>query len=429
MKKITILTLLTILFPAMSAMAAHDNIRKRIKITGLNIEMAAQDVDVTYRVEVERRAVPRNSSVVLMPVISSGEWKQSLYPIVIYGPGSKVVRERHVWASGETPMAYEAGNGTTLNITQQIPFQGWMVDSELVLESVIAGCCSYQVLENEILASDILHNVPLLPNGMVYADVKLQEQAHTTLQVPLWAIDNANWKPVSVADTLATTFEFVLPESEYDEARFAAYDEMGIMTVRDIELSRQLGSSDSSTIDPDDVGRYQSADQDLAIYFHVGSSRIDPQYMNNERMLSNLVTAIEMIARSPDSKVARVVIAGFASPEGGTAINEHLAQARAEAVSGYIAGNTSLETDQIQIHNNSVAWDKLRAMVARSDMEYRDEVLNIIDTAPVWDARRKVGRLGQIMRLDHGNVYRYMLKNFFPYLRMGAYIRVYYENL
>jgi hypothetical protein len=61
-------------------------------------------------------------------------------------------------------------------------------------------------------------------------------------------------------------------------------------------------------------------------------------------------------------------------------------------------------------------------------MPYRNSVLNIIDNVPIWDARRKVGRLGELQRLANGAPYRYMYREFFPQLRVAAYIKVLYDN-
>jgi len=54
-------------------------------------------------------------------------------------------------------------------------------------------------------------------------------------------------------------------------------------------------------------------------------------------------------------------------------------------------------------------------------------VLNIIDTVPVWDATKNVGRLGLIMQLNQGKTYEYMKRHFFPKLRNAGYIKVFYE--
>lgn len=60
-------------------------------------------------------------------------------------------------------------------------------------------------------------------------------------------------------------------------------------------------------------------------------------------------------------------------------------------------------------------------------MDFRQQVLHIIDTAPGWDAKKKVGRLGLLMEFNGGKPYHYMKQHFFPKLRNAGYIKVFYE--
>jgi hypothetical protein len=39
-----------------------------------------------------------------------------------------------------------------------------------------------------------------------------------------------------------------------------------------------------------------------------------------------------------------------------------------------------------------------------------------------------IGRLGELQRLANGVPYRYMYREFFPQLRVAAYIKVLYDN-
>ena len=108
-------------------------------------------------------------------------------------------------------------------------------------------------------------------------------------------------------------------------------------------------------------------------------------------------------------------------------LNEYLAGKRAQALTDYITSHTALSPSLFEISNIGVAWNALRALVADSDMAGKQQVLNIIDTVPVWDATKNVGRLGLIMQLNQGKTYEYMKRHFFPKLRNAGYIKVFYE--
>ena len=180
----------------------------------------------------------------------------------------------------------------------------------------------------------------------------------------------------------------------------------------------------------DDPERFieQHREGSLWVTFRQGARMVEPSYRDNAATLDNLISTIREIERSSDSRVARVVIAGFASPEGTVAVNDRLARERAEAIRSYLTENSAISNDQVDLYNGSVDWHGLRMMVAASNMPDRDKVLDIIDNTPVWDAGRNTGRHGELMRLSGGVPYRYMLRNFFPDLRNAAYIRAYYEN-
>ena len=180
----------------------------------------------------------------------------------------------------------------------------------------------------------------------------------------------------------------------------------------------------------DDPERFIEAHREgsLTVTFRQGAKVVDPTYKDNAATLDNIVSTIREIEGSSDSRIARVVIAGFASPEGTAAVNDRLARERAEAIRNYLTGNSGVRAEQVDLYNGGVDWHGLRKMVAESDMPDRDRVLDIIDNTPVWDAQRNTGRHGELMRLSGGEPYRYMLRNFFPDLRNAAYIRAYYEN-
>ncbi len=384
MKKIITLTLF--LFASLAVSRAQTPVAGgAVKIGGVKVERSGETVEVSYTAEVAPKAVKRNYTLVLAPVITDGLYRQSLPPVVINGQGSKTARERREWIARETvgyKNAAMARNGETVTAQATVPYQEWMAGAEIVVEGVEGGCCNYDKLDDVRVAEGILAvERPVEPPVMV-AEIAPQ---------------SAEWIPVSLADSLSTAFTFVLPFSEFDENEpFKIYDD-----------------------------ERESA---LVTYFRVASYDIDPYYMDNAHTLSNLVGAIEMILSSRDSRIEKIVVAGFASPEGSFALNDRLAFERAVSVKKYIMDHTGMGDSRIAVYNGSVDWRGLRVMVEKSNLPEKRRILSIIDDTPVWDERNSRGRLGELQRLDGGRVYRYLLNEYFPYLRSGAFIKVYYEN-
>lgn len=161
----------------------------------------------------------------------------------------------------------------------------------------------------------------------------------------------------------------------------------------------------------------------LMIMFKQGGAIIDIALGDNARLLDQ---ACELIAqtdsdRKPSS--TKVVLTGTASPEGYIRLNDRLAQGRVDALLNYLRERTKIDVDSVEVVNVGEDWSGLRKMVEESQMQYKQEVLTIIDTVPVKEGRKK-----QLMDLKWGRPYNYMAEHFFPQLRCAGYIRVICET-
>lgn len=212
--------------------------------------------------------------------------------------------------------------------------------------------------------------------------IKASIETETTTETPT---ETPAEKPT---ETTARHESFVVPESRYDTLQPVGNDRSGA----------------------------------LRIYFRTGSSTLDPHYMYNEQALGKLTAALHELAPR------HVTVAGFASPEGGVAANDRLSEQRAEAIKSYILSHTALPAQRVDTRGLGEDWDGLRAMVEQSTLPDKREILRIIDTVPVWDARTKTGRQSQLMLLGGGRTWRNLLSEYFPWLRSGAFIKVYYND-
>ena len=232
---------------------------------------------------------------------------------------------------------------------------------------------------------------------------------------------NAN---ASTGERLSVRYPFIEPVSSFES--------VGQTSDRDLfdynmplNLGKGLTASNQNKIDN---FLNQAREGSISVYFRQGKYDIDRFYLDNNTNLVELVSVVRTLSTSNDSRIIRIVIAGFASPEGSLALNDRLAWDRAVAVKSFLVANSDVDPKIINIYNGSVDWIGLREMVADSDMFRKHSIIDIIDNTPIWDATRKVGRHGELMRLDDGSQYRFMLREFFPRLRQAAYIKVYFEN-
>lgn len=390
-----------ILFASVPAMAQATN-----TVTVSNIEFRRVDtvVNATFEVRVGKKATRSNYSLVMIPMLQHGVDKMEMPPVVVQGKKAAIAADRHEMAKGgnfDTSEATFTRNGETVGYKFSFRYEPWMSGSQFVFDGVSVGCCSATDAGIGLIAENVLPEPPK-------REVVIYETETETIETRQ-----------STGDKLAITYSFLAPVDDYESARKKA-------------ASGDLfdHANPSNVTNQHDIDRYidENRDGSLTVYFKQGNSTVDPNFRSNYRSLNDLLTAVRMIESSEDSKVVRVVIAGFASPEGTASINDRLAWDRAVAVKNFLLNNSSLKGITVNIHNGSVDWQALRNMVAASDMYDKYSIMDIIDNTPVWNEQGQASRQTRLRNLNGGAAYRHMYEHFFPELRNATYIKIYYEN-
>ena len=155
--------------------------------------------------------------------------------------------------------------------------------------------------------------------------------------------------------------------------------------------------------------------------FEVNKVNIRPEYMNNPQELAKIRKMIDELKSDPNVKVNRLDIIGYASPEGTLAANKRLSEGRAMALRDYLAYRYDFPRNQYYIVFGGENWDGLEKALETIELEYKDEVLDIIRNIPI-----EKGRETKLMQLHGGTPYGYLLKYIFPSLRV-AICKVNYE--
>lgn len=358
-----------------------------VDITDVRLTPSGDEVSVSFTANVGRKAVRSDYELFLTPTLTDGHKQVALPGIVVQGRRATISAARRKRSQGQDPLydkTVVTSNGRRVAYQALVPYQAWMEGGELQMGETLRGCCT----QSEPHFSTLARNLSIKPVPVVVETIpeSLPEVSPAII-------------PPTTGERLAVTLPFIVPSEDYQQY-------------------------------PKDKDLYVDNNREgaLAVYFKQSSLSVDMAYRDNRHSFDWLIEAVNEIQDSGDSRVVRVVIVGFASPEGGSAVNNRLAEQRAATAKRLLVENTSLQANRVEIHNGGVDWHGLRAMIAESDMPDRQRVLDIIDTTPVWDVRRNVGRLGELMRLSGGEPYRYMFRNFFPELRNATYIRVYFEN-
>jgi hypothetical protein len=230
----------------------------------------------------------------------------------------------------------------------------------------------------------------------------------------------------TIGDELASRYAFVEPIARFNRAREAS--SMDVVFDYNMPLIFGTGTAQQES----DDSRFVEMTREGAVYFKFerGSSIMDRDLGENNKMYVDLLSSIRILDGNPDTRIAQIVVVGFSAPEGPLDEKETLAMERAGVARDFLTANTRVDPNVISIYNGSVDWVTLRALVSESNMPEKYKVLEIIDNVPAWTSSRRQSRMGRIMDLNDGDVFAYMRQNFFPQLRQtGAYVKVYYENV
>ena len=164
------------------------------------------------------------------------------------------------------------------------------------------------------------------------------------------------------------------------------------------------------------VGTDAGGERGVSVRFPVAKTVLDPDFLSNAKALKDIEDAIRLVLDDDWAELGGIDIAGYASPEGNTKQNQQLSVGRAEALKEYIIGKFGFSDDRFNVTAGGEDWSGLRALVADSDMPYRNEVLDIIDNVP------QEQRQARLKALAGGRPYRSMLDVLYPQLRDACYI-------
>lgn len=170
------------------------------------------------------------------------------------------------------------------------------------------------------------------------------------------------------------------------------------------------------------VGTDAGGERGVSVRFPVAKTVLDPDFLSNSKSLKDIENAIRMVLDDEWAELGSIDIAGYASPEGNTRQNQQLSVGRAEALKAYIMDKFGFSEDRFNVTAGGEDWSGLRALVADSDMPYRNEVLDIIDNVP------QEKRQARLKALASGRPYKSMLDVLYPQLRDACYISVWFSE-
>lgn len=167
------------------------------------------------------------------------------------------------------------------------------------------------------------------------------------------------------------------------------------------------------------------------IRYVINRPEVDTTFVDNTSRIGDMRDFLDDSRHDSLLRITGVRFRGTASPDGGYDFNVWLSENRLRTFKELVYSYIELPDSIIRSNTSDIPWDGFREKVALSDLEYRDEILAIIDEGPSlvpwFNGRRIDPRLLKLKRLHGGKVWESLKEPILRDLRFGDAVFEYYR--
>lgn len=161
---------------------------------------------------------------------------------------------------------------------------------------------------------------------------------------------------------------------------------------------------------------------EIGVDFRLNKSDIDKSYAGNSQKLAEIVSFFEEVKSDTSLTILEVSFCGSASPEGSYQINRQLARKRLEALETLVRSEIDIPDSLITRDDTYIPWDYLAEQIAVSDIQYKEQVLEIIGSeASVVDILK-------LQAIDDGRVWKTLMDRYFANMRNAYVVFILYKD-
>lgn len=127
---------------------------------------------VTMQFNPKSSHVKYNQECEITPVFKSNDGKHqlALTPVIIAGKNAYYYTVRNNEANGA--QVYKAGKNETVTYTQSVPYENWMINSELGFDVKYSGCCGAEKESEFVPVADLNYAAPQYTASYTYVEPK-----------------------------------------------------------------------------------------------------------------------------------------------------------------------------------------------------------------------------------------------------------------
>ena len=152
------------------------------------------------------------------------------------------------------------------------------------------------------------------------------------------------------------------------------------------------------------------------IIFKVNKTDIDWSYFSNKAELDTIIKTINAVRDNEYATVEKILLTGYASPEGPYDNNVRLAKGRTAVVLKYVEDHSGFPHNVYEANSVPEDWAGLRAWIVDSSIPNKYDMIAFID-----DASIPIAKKNDLFRAKFPQDYPYLLKNVYPLLRHTDY--------
>ena len=356
-----------------------------IRVTQNRFEQQGDSLYIEMNFDLNGLTVGSNQAFTLTPVIEAGKEVKELPSVIVNGKRRSKAYQRSLYFNNGvdpfpayTTLVVNKRTREKVNYKVVVPYEAWMQDAVLNLRESFYDGIEQRLISVNMLAKNLKWDAA--QKG------KVQIVAPTPKFTPTPVAEAA---PVIVKENTGAKVKIVANTSKAEEQRPVVQEKAGNTYSK--EGSAYLDYPQSRT-------------------------QIIPDYRNNREELAKIRATLDEIRNNPAYEITGIYLTGYASPEGTYEQNEKLSRGRTLELRNYLLDRYPLQRDLYHMDWVAEDWTGLKKMITQFGMPDKDRVLYIINTVGIFEGREK-----QLMDLNNGTPYRYMMKEFFPKLRRVDY--------
>lgn len=242
-----------------------------------------------------------------------------------------------------------------------------------------------------------------------------QRNRHNNYGADAYIVKRTNGKPQQIAYLRSIAYDKKLVDYKVriNEDLCGCGDNLANKQYELMEYSRPT----AKFVRPEVVAeKIRELDKRAYIDFPVNRTELNPLYRRNPEQLDSIVKTINTLKEDKNLTVLAVNIHGFASPEGRFESNDRLAKGRAQTLMEYVQRMVRLDEDLFSVSHTAEDWDGLRKFIAESNMEHKQQILDIANDTSIKEDEREAK-----IKTAYADEYKFLLAACYPALRHSDY--------